>query len=79
VIDVPRIGEVTDLHPWIIEDAQRWYAYQPMPATFAHIDRRILRRAHRMAGGDWRRCVLDTDGQSLVVHDRIMWQYERAG
>jgi hypothetical protein len=76
--DVATIGEITDLDVRAIEQAKRWYAEQPMPDTFAHVPSVIRRRAHRMAGGDWRRIVLDQDGVSLVVHDQIMWQYERA-
>ncbi len=71
-----QLGEIARVRDDIIDGAVQWYREMPMPEAFQACHPAVIRRAKRMCGGDWRRCVLDNDG-GIVVHKKIMWQYER--
>lgn len=72
-----ELRDLVKVQEQMIADAAAWYGGQiPMPEAFRVCHKEVIRRARRMCKGDWRYCVLDGDG--IVVHDRIMWNPERA-
>lgn len=65
-----RVGEVTGVHDRVIAEAVAWYAR--IPLQFNGVDRRVMRRALRIARGDWHRLVIESP-KAVTVHNRPMW------
>lgn len=72
---MPKLRDLSSLGPSITVDAARWYSENRVPVAFRHLPPKVIRQAYRLAGGDWRRCVTDDDGQ-IVVYNHPMWTPE---
>ena len=68
--------EVSRLSEKITRDAQRWYDENDVPAAFRRLHPLVLARARLLSDGDWHRCVVDPGGQSVVVHNYRVWDWE---
>jgi hypothetical protein len=70
---VPRFSELADVN---IDQALAWYANDDrIPSAFESCHPLVIAQARRISGGDWRRCVRDTDG-GIIVHAEPKWQRE---
>lgn len=68
---MPKFSEVADVN---IDAAQAWYDDdERVPTAFARCHPLVIAQARRMSGGDWRRCVVESDG-GIVVHHDAKWQ-----
>jgi len=69
---MPRIARTTNLVPAVVDSMAEWYAENRPPSAFRSVDPLVLKKAARLAGGDWQRCLTDGDG-SIVVCRRKVW------
>lgn len=65
VREVVRLGNKTIGDP-------RWYDTNRVPVAFREVDPVILAYALVECGGDWFRCVVDTDG-TVTVYNYQVW------
>lgn len=65
-----KVLEVAGLSERTLRDLAAWYS--TLPAPLAAVDRRVLRKALSLAGGDPRRCTAEQDG-SVIVWNRPVW------
>jgi hypothetical protein len=70
---MPTVAQTASLHVDAIDDAARWYDPERVPDAFADLDRRVIRRAFKLAGGDWRRVVRDVDTDALTILNAVSW------
>jgi hypothetical protein len=65
-----KVRQVVTLPEHTLRGLAAWYT--ALPAPLAQSDRRVLRKALRLAGGDPRRCTAEPDG-SIIVWNRPVW------
>ena len=69
------MSNVGDLfHADIAAKAQAWYdrREKKVPDPFKGVAKDIVRRAYKMAGEDWRRMTVESDG-SVIVWNHQVW------
>lgn len=72
-----QTSEAAYLSPATIDRAVTWYHHHTIPSAFRGLNPSVLVRAAQLADGDWQRCVVDSGGQSVVVYNYRVWDWDR--
>jgi hypothetical protein len=70
---VAMVAQQADVVDKTVAVMAAWYSTHHVPAVFRGTDPLILKWAERLSGGDWRRCVTDDGGVTIVVHNMAVW------
>jgi hypothetical protein len=73
---VTRLADAAEVDERMIAQMVGYYDHAPLPPAFACCDRRVVRRALRLADGNVHRCVVEDDG-AITVTNAPCWHEQR--